>query len=553
MTGRSAQRPGRGRRVGWATRGLVWLALGLGGAALAAPTTEVAVAPIPSSAQVPPPIAERFDGVLRARVAQAQTVVDPAKTAAAVEASTFEVGCDTEACAQTLGAALNVRFVLTARVVNNDEIYTVSLALLDRLTQKRIEARGMCELCAVDEVDATLSTAVGSLTAALKAPAPGLAVEVTLGADTDIAHLAAEAERKEAERKEAEAAKATMSEAKAAESKKLLAEVQAKLNAQAEADFEAIRRMVEAPSDTNRPVLEAFVQKYGEASVTIGDVPYALEVPQVARVREALTGKPEAPAAEAPTAEAAKPAAEDPDALVWVAIEGGSFTMGSKRGGFDEQPVREITVPGFRLARSAVTVAQYRRCVEAGACTPPATQDGCNWTASGREKHPINCVDWAQAKAFATWAGARLPTEAEREFAARSGGRKQEFPWGNADPTAKRAVISSWDRDHTDPVCTRPAGNSAQGVCDLAGNVWEWVADWYGGYADAPTDGSARTRPTDLRGIRGGSWNDSGADLRASMRDGRDPVDRETDLGFRVAKDAEPPKATGESPASPAP
>ena len=232
--------------------------------------------------------------------------------------------------------------------------------------------------------------------------------------------------------------------------------------------------------------------------------------------------------------------------LQWVTISGGTFQMGSTAGDYDEQPLRSVKVASFALSKTEVTVGQYRACVEAGACPAPDTGGFCNWSQSGRDEHPINCVDWGQASAFAKWAGGRLPSEAEWEYAARSGGKAQTYPWGSAKADCSRAVMDDGSGngcgrgDATWPVCSKPAGNTAQGLCDMAGNVWEWVEDWYGPYGKAPSDGSARTQTAQGRVIRGGSWFDVASDLRAAYRLRRVPGYRLGYLGFRVARSPSP-------------
>jgi formylglycine-generating enzyme required for sulfatase activity len=226
--------------------------------------------------------------------------------------------------------------------------------------------------------------------------------------------------------------------------------------------------------------------------------------------------------------------------VVWVRIEGGSFQMGSDDGGNDEKPRRRVTVPTFELGMTEVTVGHYRRCVDAGRCSPPDTASGCNWGQPGRDDHPVNCVDWSQASAFAAWAEARLPSEAEWEYAARSGGRDQAYPWGDALPSCRRAIMSGdvngCGAERTWPVCSKAPGNSAQGVCDLAGNVREWVADWLRPYAEAPTDGSANTNVAGARAYRGGAWHGIADSLRAAYRNGVAPERQFNHLGFRLVR-----------------
>jgi len=229
--------------------------------------------------------------------------------------------------------------------------------------------------------------------------------------------------------------------------------------------------------------------------------------------------------------------------IEWVRIPGGSFNMGSEDGDSDEMPVHIVMVPTFEMGKTQVTVDQYRACVEAGACTAPSTSEWCNWGQSDRGKHPINCVDWNQAQAFATWAGGRLPSEAEWEYAARSGGGDCKYPWGDEDATCERAVMNDGSgygcgRDSTWPVCSKLKGNTTHGLCDMAGNVWEWVQDWYhDSYNGAPTDGLAWESPTGSdRVIRGGSWHGFAWFVRAAIRFNYSPGNRYGYLGFRVAR-----------------
>ena len=229
--------------------------------------------------------------------------------------------------------------------------------------------------------------------------------------------------------------------------------------------------------------------------------------------------------------------------IEWVRIPGGSFNMGSEDGDSDEMPVHIVMVPTFEMGKTQVTVDQYRACVEAGACTAPSTSEWCNWGQSDRGKHPINCVDWNQAQAFATWAGGRLPSEAEWEYAARSGGGDCKYPWGDEDATCERAVMNDGSgygcgRDSTWPVCSKPSGDTTQGLCDMAGNVWEWVQDWYhDSYNGAPTDGLAWESPTgSYRVFRGGSWGSGAGGVRAANRNSGLPGNRNDFVGFRLAR-----------------
>jgi len=231
---------------------------------------------------------------------------------------------------------------------------------------------------------------------------------------------------------------------------------------------------------------------------------------------------------------------EPSNGIKWVRLPGGTFQMGSNSGASDEKPVHTVTLSAFEIAATEVTVTQYRACVQAGACTAPDTGTYCNWGKSDRDNHPVNCIDWHQATAYAKWVGGRLPTEAEWEYAARSGGRNQEYPWGHQSPTCNYAVFSSGGdgcgQDRTWPVCSKTAGNTSQGLCDMAGNVWEWVSDWKGTYPSGsvtnptgPSSGSGRV-------YRGGSWSGNARYVRAAFRGNVGPGSRYNDLGLRPVR-----------------
>jgi iron(II)-dependent oxidoreductase len=208
----------------------------------------------------------------------------------------------------------------------------------------------------------------------------------------------------------------------------------------------------------------------------------------------------------------------------------------------NEKPGREVEVAAFSIARGEVTVAEFRRCVESGACTEPDTGGFCNWGEADREAHPINCVDWSQATAYCRWTGRRLPTEAEWEKAARGkDGRK--YPWGNegfgkagpvaniADETLKRE-LPDWtvadgyvDGHHgTAPMGYYARGLSPYGVGDMIGNVEEWTADAH------------EDLTWNVRSVRGGSWKSGPWDARASVRYGIVSAARHETLGFRCVQ-----------------
>lgn len=253
----------------------------------------------------------------------------------------------------------------------------------------------------------------------------------------------------------------------------------------------------------------------------------------------------------------ADPSAGKPgQAVEWARINGGKFTMGTDDGAApfsDAKPIRAVTIKTFEMSKTLVTVEQYAECVVKGGCTEPATGGHCNWRKIGRQRHPINCVDWEQADQFAKFKGGRLPSESEWEYAATSGGKNQ-YPWGDEAASCARAVMHGngglgCGSGGTMPVCSKPAGNArvASGgeLCDVVGNVWQWVQDNYNdSYAGAPIDGSAVEGTNfylEVRVVRGGSFgSELASSLRAVRRDFDAPGRRRDYIGFRLARPATP-------------
>jgi formylglycine-generating enzyme required for sulfatase activity len=212
------------------------------------------------------------------------------------------------------------------------------------------------------------------------------------------------------------------------------------------------------------------------------------------------------------------------------AIPAGTFQMGSLNGRLNEQPVHAVTLAAFELDEFEVTVSQYAACVTAGGCTAADTGWSCNAGVSGRDNHPINCVDWNQATTYCAWAGKRLPTEEEWEYAAR-GTDGREYPWGNAAPGNQLCWKGGGtNRSSTCAVGSYPSGKSPFGVQDMSGNVWEWVSGLYTWkYSSQPTG-------TDLVN-RGGSWCDDAARyVRSAYRNSLASSSRYASLGFRCAR-----------------
>ena len=233
-----------------------------------------------------------------------------------------------------------------------------------------------------------------------------------------------------------------------------------------------------------------------------------------------------------------------------IRLAGGSFLMGdADRGELDERPPHRVSLGPFWLERTEVTVDAYGRCVETGDCPRRFFRSAremryCNFEEPGRQAHPMNCVDFRGAVAYCRWRGWRLPTEAEWEFAAR-GASGRTYPWGEERPTCARVVMKDdvndgCGQDRTFPVGSKPLGATPEGLLDMAGNVWEWVADWYepSYYASSPAKGPAGPSIGLVRGMRGGSWlSPDAAGLRGADRDSEKADYVGNGVGLRCARD----------------
>ncbi|OAI45170.1 hypothetical protein AYO43_01825 [Nitrospira sp. SCGC AG-212-E16] len=221
-----------------------------------------------------------------------------------------------------------------------------------------------------------------------------------------------------------------------------------------------------------------------------------------------------------------------------VLVPAGTFTMGSWAGDADERPVHRVYVDAFFMEKYQVSVGQYATFLEATSQAAPP-----EWNIMSRamhQKRPVVNVDWADADAYCKWAGKRLPTEAEREKAAR-GADGRVYPWGNELPTGLHANLmrEKWSNHWAlSPVGMFEGGKSPYGIYDMAGNVWEWVSDWYAAdyYKTGPSHNPTGPPTGDYKVIRGGSWGSGPEGLRAAERETHLPTFRGFGTGFRCAK-----------------
>ena len=233
-------------------------------------------------------------------------------------------------------------------------------------------------------------------------------------------------------------------------------------------------------------------------------------------------------------------------------IPAGTFTMGSDSDLPNEAPAHEIYLDAYYIGKTEVTNAEYYRFwLEHGGVdsehTPISYGDEFGiWPdiAKTKPNHPVIGVSWHSAAAYAAWRGMRLPTEAEWEKAAR-GTKTRRWPWGNTfqqriNGTTTHANVHDASGAHLRPVGSYPSGASPYGAHDMAGNVWEWVNDWYSEtyYYHSPDRNPKGPSVGSRRVVRGGSWLNAEMLARCSTRIGQYPEIGTSFIGFRLAKDA---------------
>lgn len=225
--------------------------------------------------------------------------------------------------------------------------------------------------------------------------------------------------------------------------------------------------------------------------------------------------------------------------LEFVRIPAGEFSMGDPTAEEDARKVHRVRLSGFWLSRYEVTVEQYGRFLKGSGRREPNHWRNARLTGL---RQPVIGVTYDDAVAFCQWAGGRLPTEAEWEYAAR-GTDGRRYPWGNSLPDPSRA---SYHLDvgfgATKPVGTADQGAGPFGALDQAGNVFEWCSDWYA--ADAYTHHSLENPKGPVEGemrvIRGGAWLSLPDAITTWAREKYPPHGRSTMIGIRVARDTPP-------------
>jgi eukaryotic-like serine/threonine-protein kinase len=249
------------------------------------------------------------------------------------------------------------------------------------------------------------------------------------------------------------------------------------------------------------------------------------------------------------------------DGMMMIYIPARKFTMGSDEGEADEGPIHDVYLDDYWMDQTEITNGMYALCVESGSCETPMKMGSYTRASYYDNKlfadYPVIYVDWDMAKAYCEWAGARLPTEAEWEKAARSEDARI-YPWGNDWDVLKLRRLNFADKNNpemtsdinvddgyrdTAPVGSYPGGKSPYEIYDLAGNVWEWVADWYDPlyYRDSPLNNppgpTSPTQEMTMRVLRGGASVAANQNVfHTSNRNGLDPSKFSESIGFRCAR-----------------
>jgi formylglycine-generating enzyme required for sulfatase activity len=197
----------------------------------------------------------------------------------------------------------------------------------------------------------------------------------------------------------------------------------------------------------------------------------------------------------------------------------------------NEKPVHTVYLDAFWIDQMDVTNAIYDKCVRAGSCKPPQ----CNETGFTGDRQPVVCVDWNQADTYCKWAGRVLPSEAQWEKAAH-GTDGRIYPWGNQE-LDKSLLNYNGNLGKTTDVGSYPSGASPYGALDIAGNVYQWVADWYGSsyYSNSPQNNPTGPETGQYRVLRGGSWHYNDIGTRSTNRFYIYPTAQGNLYGFRCA------------------
>ena len=216
----------------------------------------------------------------------------------------------------------------------------------------------------------------------------------------------------------------------------------------------------------------------------------------------------------------------------FVAVEGGTFRMGSYSGSSDEKPLHSVTVSDFNISKTEVTFEQYDAFCDATGRKKPYDK---GW---GRGDRPVINVNWLDAVAYCEWKSKatgktyRLPTEAEWEYAARGGNKSKGYTYSGSNDLDAVGWYNGNSNSKTHPVAQKQPNEL--GLYDMSGNVWEWCSDWYGSYSSSPQNNPQGPNSGSIRVLRGGSLYRYDSSCRVADRDWDFPYRWRYYLGFRL-------------------
>jgi formylglycine-generating enzyme required for sulfatase activity len=280
---------------------------------------------------------------------------------------------------------------------------------------------------------------------------------------------------------------------------------------------------------------------------------------QVIAALTAITTVTPSPAPSATPVPTPEPVVDETTGARLIYVPGGIFRMGDNDGESDESPSHIVKLDPYFIDETEVTNGQYAYCVDEGVCNPPsrpgATLHRAYFGDPAFDDYPVIFVNWFDARNYCAWRGARLPSEAEWERAAAYDpvqAIKYRYPWGDEfDGTSVNFCDTNcpqvdknieFDDKHNDtaPVATFPDGASPFGVYDMAGNVMEWVSDWYDPryYRESTDTNPLGPLEGEFKSLRGGSWLSSENEVRTSGRSSYLPSVSRANLGFRCAMTA---------------
>lgn len=222
--------------------------------------------------------------------------------------------------------------------------------------------------------------------------------------------------------------------------------------------------------------------------------------------------------------------------MVW--IPAGEFQMGSKHGDSDERPVHAVYLDAYYIDIYEVTNARYAECIKAGICT---AESGSDRDISNYPDYPVGYVNWNQARTYCQWRGGDLPSEAQWEKASRGGLVGKQYPWGDEEPVCQKDAKNGAQFYDCEPRGPAPVGNfspNSYGLYDMAGNVFEWVQDWYleTFYTNSPFENPTGPYSGEFRVLRGGSWGYDAQNMHVAGRSMYAPSFANANFGFRCSR-----------------